>query len=112
MRALNLNPSEIEILELKGNIDPNRYGYFDHSSLMTLIFKRGNDTETFEDLVESLKVFDTNQDGKLSVSEFRYAMSNHGEMMSEAEIEDVLGEVEVKDDLILITDLVKYMFIR
>ena len=86
VRAINLNPSEAEILEMMKKVDPNNSGQFDLTSLENLIRDRGADPDTLDDVITALRVFDTDKDGKISVEEFTYAMVNMGERMTENEI--------------------------
>ena len=86
VRAINLNPSEAEIIEMMKKVDPNNSGQFDLTSLENLIRDRGNDPDTLDDVITALKVFDADRDGKISVEEFTYAMVNMGERMTEQEI--------------------------
>ena len=86
VRAINLNPSEQEIQEMMKRIDPNGSGQFNLQQLEALINERGPDPDTLNDVVDALKVFDTDHDGKISVEEFKYAMVNMGEHMKESEV--------------------------
>ena len=86
VRAINLNPSEQEIVEMMKKVDPHSAGQFDLTSLENLIRERGNDPDTLDDVITALRVFDTDKDGKISVEEFTYAMVNMGERMTEQEI--------------------------
>ena len=86
VRAINLNPSEAEIIEMMKKVDPNGNGQFNLQSLESLIRERGKDPDTLQDVVDALKVFDSDHDGKISVEEFTYAMVNMGEQMNEQEI--------------------------
>ena len=86
VRAINLNPSEAEIQDMMKKVDANNSGQFNLESLESLIRERGKDPDTLEDVINALKVFDADKDGKISVEEFTYAMVNMGERMSEQEI--------------------------
>ena len=86
VRAINLNPSEAEIIGMMKKVDPNGNGQFNLQSLESLIRERGKDPDTLQDVVDALKVFDSDHDGKISVEEFTYAMVNMGEQMNEQEI--------------------------
>ena len=86
IRAINLNPSEAEIIEMMKKVDPNSSGQFNLQSLENLIRHRGKDPDSLQDVIDALKVFDSDHDGKISVSEFTYAMTNMGEQMNAQEI--------------------------
>ena len=55
-------------------------------NLESLIRERGKDPDSLQDVIDALKVFDSDHDGKISVEEFTYAMVNMGEQMNEQEI--------------------------
>ena len=67
-------------------VDPNSSGQFNLQSLESLIRERGKDPDTLQDVIDALKVFDSDHDGKISVEEFTYAMVNMGEQMNDQEI--------------------------
>jgi len=62
------------------------------TQLEQLIRTRGADIDTLQDIVEALKVFDTDKDGKISLDEFKYAMINMGERMEEDEINEIIHD--------------------
>lgn len=92
IRAINLNPSEAEIIEMMKKVDPNSSGQFNLQSLENLIRHRGKDPDSLQDVVDALKVFDSDHDGKISVSEFTYAMTNMGEQMNAQEIQEIIAD--------------------
>ena len=90
VRAINLNPTESEIQDMMKKVDPNNSGQFNLQQLETLVRERGRDSDTLKDVVDALKVFDSDNDGKISVEDFKYVMSNMGERMSESEINEII----------------------
>ena len=98
IRALNLNPTESEINEMIKKVDPQQSGQFNLAALEGLIRERGKDTDTVNDVIEALKVFDSDHDGKISVEEFTYAMMNMGECMQEAEIQEIIADSDLVTD--------------
>ena len=63
--------------------------------LEALVRERGRDSDTLKDVVDALKVFDSDNDGKISVDDFKYVMSNMGERMSESEINEIIQDTEL-----------------
>ena len=59
------------------------------------MIERGKDKETLQDLVDALKVFDTDHDGKIIVKDFKHAMMTMGERMNEREIDEIVGDSEL-----------------
>lgn len=92
IRAINLNPSEAEIVEMMKKVDPNSSGQFNLQSLENLIRHRGKDPDSLQDVIDALKVFDSDHDGKISVGEFTYAMTNMGEQMNAQEIDEIIRD--------------------
>ena len=84
VRALNLNPTENEIKDMKSKVDPDsKKGYFELPVLEKVVQDRGKDKEGLNDLIEALKVFDSDHDGKITVRDFKHAMMTMGEKMGE-----------------------------
>ena len=57
--------------------------------------ERGKDKETVDDLIDALKVFDSDHDGKITVRDFKHAMMTMGERMGEREIDEIVGDSEL-----------------
>ena len=54
-------------------------------------------------MIEALKVFDSDHDGKITVKDFKHAMMTMGERMGEREIDEIVGDTElVNNEHILI----------
>ena len=113
IRAINLNPSEAEIIEMMKKVDPNSSGQFNLQSLENLIRHRGKDPDTLQDVIDALKVFDSDHDGKISVSEFTYAMTNMGEQMNAQEIQEIIADSQlVNNDHINVEDFARMIMNR
>ena len=113
VRALNLNPTETEINEMKAKVDKNNTGMFGLQILEEVVQARGRDKETLQDLIDALKVFDSDHDGKISVKDFKNAMSNMGEKMSDEEIGEIVDDSDlVNNEFILIDDFARMIMNR
>ena len=113
IRALNLNPTEQEIMDLMGRVDPTKSGQFSQAQLEQLVKERGKDPETLEDLVSALAVFDGDRDGRLSVEEFKFAMMSMGEKMQEHEIEEIITDSDlVSNNQIIIESFARLIMNR
>ena len=95
VRAINLNPTESELAELQKKIDPTGSGQFNLQSLEALVRLRGPDPDTLQDVIDALKVFDSDHDGKISKEEFLYAMVNMGERMTEQEVTEIIADADL-----------------
>ena len=97
LRALNLNPTEAEVLDMIKRVDQQGIGSFGLKSLEDLVKEKEKSANpnAFKELVEALKVFDSDKDGLLSAEEFKHAMMNMGEKMQEYEIEEIINDSEL-----------------
>ena len=78
-----------------------------------MVQERGKDKETLKDLIDALKVFDTDHDGKITVRDFKHAMMTMGEKMGEREIDEIVNDGElISNDHILIEDFAKMIMNR
>jgi len=113
VRALNLNPTETEISDMQSKVDPKGQGSFTLDILEKTVQERGKDKESLQDLVDALKVFDSDHDGKITVRDFKHAMMTMGERMGETEIDEIVGDSElVNNDYIAIEDFAKMIMNR
>ena len=84
---------------MQNKVDPNnKSGYFTCEAIEKVINERGKDSETLQDLVDALKVFDSDHDGKITVTDFKHAMMTMGERMGEREIDEIIGDSELVND--------------
>ena len=94
-------------------VDPSGSGQFNLQSLENLVRERGKDSDTLKDVVDALKVFDSDNDGKISVEDFKYVMMNMGERMQDAEIMEIIGDAElVNGNYIQVEDFGKMIMNR
>ena len=97
VRAINLNPTESELQDLMKKIDPSNSGQFNLQQLENLVRSRGKDPDSLQDVIDALKVFDSDHDGKISVDEFIYAMVNMGERMTEEEVREIINDSDLDE---------------
>lgn len=113
VRAINLNPTESEINEMERKVDRDSTGQFNLQSLENLIRERGKDTDTLDDIINAIKVFDQDNDGKIPVEEFKSVMMKMGERMSEAEIMEIISDSElINNNYIQVVDFAKMIMNR
>ena len=78
-------------------LDPTGMGSFGLKQLEDLVREKEKEVNpnAFKELVDALKVFDSDKDGLLSAEEFKHAMMNRGEKMQEYEIEEIINDSEL-----------------
>ena len=113
VRAINLNPTESEINEMERKVDRDSTGQFNLQSLENLIRERGKDTDTLDDIINAIKVFDQDNDGKIPVEEFKSVMMKMGDRMSETEIMEIISDSElINNNYIQVVDFPKMIMNR
>ncbi len=78
-------------------VDLNGVGSFGLKQLEDLIKEKSKETNpnAFKELVEALRVFDSDKDGILSAEEFKHAMMSMGEKMQEYEIDEIINDSDL-----------------
>ena len=118
LRALHMNPTQVEVKEMEKDLDPNETGSFDQMNLISLIARRPKQDQTLEQMIEAIKVLcegnDEKDKVKIEVQNFRYFMVTNGEKLAEHEIDEILLDCQdlVHEDFILIDDLANYLMTR
>ena len=98
---------------MEQSVDPKDTKFFTIDKLEKVVQERGKDKETLQDLVDALKVFDSDHDGKITVRDFKHAMMTMGEKMNEQEIDEIVGDSElVSNDYIAIEEFAKMIMNR
>ena len=98
---------------MKEQVDPKGVGHFNLQSLEKAVQERGKDKETLQDLIDALKVFDSDHDNKISIKDFKHAMQTMGERMEEQEIDEIINDSElVNNDHIQIEEFAKMIINR
>lgn len=123
VRGLGFNPTEREVAEMQKDVDPNQSGSFDQNSLISLIARRPKQSDTLEDMIESLKILSTDpstseeqKKGQLTmlVENFRSVMTTNGkengENLLDHYVEEIITDSKlVHDESIIIEDFAKYL---
>ncbi|ELT91897.1 hypothetical protein CAPTEDRAFT_183622 [Capitella teleta] len=98
MRALGENPTESEILRIKNEvdiIDGGSIGFTEFVKAMNMLCGK---MDLEDDIKLAFKIFDTDGDGSISVSELRHVMTNLGDKLSEEEADELLNAVDIDGD--------------
>ena len=98
MRALGQNPTEVELKLIMEEIEadgdkPITFQYF-----LSLYAKNMQDKDAERQLINAFNVFDKNQNGRISVEEFRSIVNNLGEKLTSMEINEIIREADQDGD--------------
>ena len=94
LRILDFNPTERELQKMTEKYDSGRTGLVNEQSVMQMVDEKMHDTDTLEELIEALKWFDQDKDGKIEIWDLRWAMTQLGEKMDDTMWDDLVNEAD------------------
>ncbi|KAL1463786.1 hypothetical protein WDU94_015499 [Cyamophila willieti] len=98
MRSLGQRPTETELRDMVNEVDQDGNGTIEFNEFLQLMSKKMKGAEGEDELKEAFKVFDKNNDGKISSLELRHVMTHLGEKLSEEEVDDMIKEADLNGD--------------
>jgi Ca2+-binding EF-hand superfamily protein len=111
LRWLKFNPTERELKDFAHEFDRASTNLVGKQTVMKIVDRKMLDTDTIDELVEAMKLFDTDRDGRLNVPELRWAMTKLGDVMDEGIVDEMIKEVDSDaDGLIDIIEFAKICF--
>ncbi|KAI0559406.1 calmodulin [Gracilaria domingensis] len=98
MRNLGQDPTEDALRQMINEVDADGSGTIDFAEFLTLMARKMKTKDSEAEIVEAFKVFDKDGSGKISAEELRQVMSNLGEQLSDAEVEEMIREADTNGD--------------
>uniref|UniRef100_A0A7S0YEH7 EF-hand domain-containing protein n=1 Tax=Polytomella parva TaxID=51329 RepID=A0A7S0YEH7_9CHLO len=94
MRALGKSPTEAEIKAIISDVDPDGRGFIDFNEFEKIMARDIRSYNNEQELNAAWKVFDKQGHGFIPTSELRHILSNIGEKLSPAEVNDLVAEAD------------------
>ena len=94
LRIMGFNPTERELKEFIDKHDQSQNTVLTRQNVYAIVDQKMNDTDTTEELIEAMKLFDYDQDGKLTVPDIRWAMAKLGDVMDEQAIDEMIKVID------------------
>ncbi len=98
LRWLKFNPTEREMKDFATEYDQMQSNLVNKRTVMKIVDRKLMDTDTIDELVEAMKLFDSDKDGRLAVPELRWALTKLGDVMDEAMVDEMIKEIDTKGD--------------
>ena len=98
LRWLKFNPTEREMKDFATEFDQISSNLVNKKTVMKIVNRKMEDTDTLDELVEAMKLFDNDKDGKLLVPEVRWAMTKLGDAMDEGMVDEMIKEIDADND--------------
>jgi calmodulin len=90
LRALKLNPLQKEIDDFIISFDKEGNGLLTLDQLAIIYSRKKKDSDTLDQLLAAFKLLDRDGSGNIGVPEFRYYMCRMGELMPEADVDEMI----------------------
>lgn len=96
LRALNLNPSQAEVLKIVQEIDPKGSKRVTFEEFLPCFISCSHKKEqgSMEDFIEGLRVFDKDGNGFINSAELRHVLTSLGEKLTDDEVDLLLQGIE------------------
>lgn len=98
MRKLGQNPTEAELLEMISSVDDNGDHEIDFDEFLVLMKSRISERDPEKELRDAFAVFDTDGSGSIDRKELKKLMKKLGQILSEAELDAMMDEVDSNGD--------------
>ena len=94
LRWLSFNPTEEELEKYKKEYDKRDDDIIKFADVLKIVSKKSQEPDTIEEFIEAAKIFDQDQDGKIEVTELRWAMTKLGDLMKDNLVDEMIAELD------------------
>ncbi|CAI8054709.1 Myosin-2 essential light chain [Geodia barretti] len=109
LRALGLNPTEVDVKKIVQEIDPDGRKRVSFEEFLPIYNSVSGKKEqgSMEDFIEGLKVFDKEGNGFINSAELRHVLTSLGEKLTDEEVDQLLQGAEDSQGQVNYEDFVK-----
>ncbi|KAJ0502672.1 putative EF-hand domain-containing protein [Helianthus annuus] len=86
---------EMLVLDMINEVDADGNGTIDFPEFLNLMARKMKDTDSVEDLKDAFHLFDKDQNGFISAVDLFHVMTNHGEMLTDDQVDEMIREADV-----------------
>jgi len=97
-RTLGQNPTEGELAEMVRMVDRDGNGTIEFPEFLMLVANNSRKPDTEEDVIESFKTFDKENNGFIPAAELRHVLMNIGDKLSDEEVDVLIQEADIDGD--------------
>nr|CDS34249.2 calmodulin [Hymenolepis microstoma] len=94
MKSLGVNLSKKELMEMLKEGDFSGDGAIDFKEFVTLAINSVNDAENNEQLLNTFRLFDKDNNGFISPAELRQVLTALGEKLHEGQVEEMIRNID------------------
>jgi len=94
-KNLNITIDEKALDKTIAEVDDNGNGEIDFNEFVVLMHSTPKSDKKIDELREAFKVFDLNNDGKISADELQLVLSKYGENVTKEDIELIMSTVDL-----------------
>lgn len=95
LRSLGQNPTEAEVKEMAAEVDTKGQGTINVQEFLQLMARKMQQVDSVAEIREAFSIFDKDGTGLISATELSHVMSNLGERLTEAEVQEMLQEADL-----------------
>ncbi len=94
LKSIGHKTTSDELQDMINEVDTDGNGTIEFKEFLDMMARKMKYMNSTNELREAFKVFDKNGDGYITASELKYAMNNMGEKLTDAEVEEMISEVD------------------